>query len=200
MPTTPARASGSTATSSPSRRSVVLPTVVACPHVVDGRAHLSYPCLGPGMTRNRAKGFGCQNLWPALVVKQVDTASDLAWYVDEGSSSYLQHTPDIAGTARSAVRSMLAYTGCYGPTPGMKREKDVDLTVDGRPAHLVQTLFTVSASYRAMHNLAVRQERLWIVAVEVLPGYVALWLASVPDVERDLWPRVPAVIKAIRVV
>ncbi len=176
--------------STPPPEASLPPQQLACPVITDSRARLSYRCISPLIVHGQRSAA-----WPVNFQVEVD----LKWTLDEGSSpNSLQSGHDPATVARTLTTAMAA--GNYGPSPGIKRERDTDLVVDGKKAHLVRTLFTIAPSYRAKLHVRVRQEQLWVVAVQVTPDQVSAWYVSVPDVTRDLWVKVPAVMGSLKVV
>ncbi len=160
---------------------------LACPHVVDSSANLAYDCIVAGMTNSTT------STWPVKFEKEVD----VQWSMDEGSGR-VDSSQSPAAVAASLTSSMAAAD--YGPHAGVKKEQDADTTVDGKKAHLVQTLMTIDPTYRKQRHLKVTQERLWIVAVQVSADQVSAWYVSVPSVQKALWPRVPNLIKSLKVV
>ncbi len=180
--------SGAPAPESPTSSSPAPPAAahLACPHVVDPVAGLAYDCVVGAMTR------GSNAMWPVKFEKAVD----VQWTMDEGSGS-------VAGQSPAAVANGLSTTMAradYGPSPGVRKEADRDTTIDGKKAHLVLTVMTINPAYRKQRHLRVTQERLWMVAVQSGPNRVSAWYVSVPSVQKALWPRVPTLIKAIKVV
>ena len=131
-------------------------------------------------------------MWPVKFERTVD----VQWTMDEGSGT-------VAGQSPAAVANGLSTTMArsdYGPSPGVRKETDRDTTIDGKKAHLVLTVMTINPAYRKQRHLRVTQERLWMVAVQTGSGKVSAWYVSVPSVQKALWPRVPSLIKAIKVV
>jgi len=162
---------------------------LACPHVVDPAAGLAYDCIVAGMARTS------NSTWPLKFEKEVD----VQWTMDEGSGSAgAAGGQDVAEVATRLTGEMEQSN--YGPTPGIKKEQDTDTTVDGKKAHLVQTLMTIDPTYRKSRHLKVTQERLWILTVQRSPDQIAAWYISVPSVQKALWPKVASLIKSIKVV
>lgn len=163
---------------------------LACPHVVDAASRLAYDCVTSGMSREGG------SMWPVKFQKEVD----VQWTMDEGSGLIPASSGQaLAGLANARARAMIA--GFYGdPAPTSKKEKDVDLRVGAAKGHLVQTLITLNPGFRSGRHLKVKQERLWIVVVQVSSSQVSGWYISVPDVRRKIWPSVPNLIKTLEVV
>ena len=87
----------------------------------------------------------------------------------------------------------------YGVAPTMRTTVSRPTEVDGRPAYLLRTTFGINPAWARGEGTAVKQERLWLLAIEVAPGDVSLWYCSVPDLARSLWSKVPAAIAGIEV-
>ena len=73
------------------------------------------------------------------------------------------------------------------------------MTIDRHAAHLLQTTVTINPAWARQDGTKVKQERLWIIAIEVAADDVSLWYTSLPDLASALWPKVPATIASIRV-
>lgn len=167
-----------------------------CPHVVFPEAKLSFDCITQGMT---ARYNGA--VWPLSEYKTVEkpTATFTGWVLEEGAGHWGSpegaSLRDIAGNVRD---QMVANDG-YGANPRVQTVADRNIKVDGRPAHLLQTTFTIDPAWARKDGTKVKQEKLWIVAVEVSPNDVSLWYTSLPDLSAALWPKVPAAIAALKV-
>ncbi|HEY3715746.1 MAG TPA: hypothetical protein VGL39_14570 [Jatrophihabitantaceae bacterium] len=163
---------------------------LACPHVVDLRAHLAYDCVTDALTR------GISPIWTV----KLERPADVNWTMDEGSTDVTGvkgETP--AAAARRMVKRMI--DELYGkPLPKTKTEQDADITVGSAHGHLIQTLITIDPAYREEQHLRVQQERLWIAVVPVAPGKLSGWYTSVPDLLKGLWAGVPNTIKTLQVV
>lgn len=161
---------------------------LACPHVVDGAARLGYDCISAGMAR------GASSMWPLAFQKEVDTG----WSMDEGSGSD-RGAGSPAVEAKALTQQMVGLS--YGtPGPTSKTVKDTAIAIGKAQGHLIQTLITVNPTFRAQRKLRVKQEQLWLIVVPVAAGQLSAWYVSVPDLEKQLWPKVPALIKTLRVV
>jgi hypothetical protein len=132
-------------------------------------------------------------MWPVDFARVVETG----WTMDEGSGRVSSGgTP--AATAKGLTQEMLQLS--YGaPAPTSKTVHDDDISVGSARGHLVQTLITINPAFRSQQHLRVKQEQLWLVVVPVGAGQQAAWYVSVPDLEKQLWPSVPALIKTLRV-
>lgn len=161
---------------------------LACPHVVDPTARLAYDCIGPGMTPDQ------NSIWPVDFGRVVDTH----WTMDEGSGTLIRAGGNAAVAAKLLTQEMLQVD--YGnPAPTSKTVHDADVAVGSARGHLVQTLITINPTFRSQQHLRVKQEQLWLVVVPVGAGQFSAWYVSVPDVQKQLWPTVSALLKTLRV-
>jgi hypothetical protein len=189
----PSSTSSSGPTATPPHTATSTPTPppashLVCPHVVDATARLAYDCISTGMTQGRTA------MWPVDFGRVVDTG----WTMDQGSGRVGRGgTPTAA--AKLLTQEMLQLS--YGdPAPTSKTVHDADITVGSARGHLVQTLITINSTFRSQRHLRVKQEQLWLVVVPVGAGQLSAWYVSVPDLQKRLWPTVPAVLNTLRVV
>jgi hypothetical protein len=167
-----------------------------CPHVEYPAAKLSFDCITSGMTA-RYNGF----VWPLSEFKTVEkpTATFSGWVLEEGAGHWGSPGATSLRDIAANVRDQMVASDGYGANPRMHIDADRDMSVDGRPAHLLQTTFTLDPVWARTDGTKVKHEKLWIVDVAVSPGDVSLWYASVPDLSAALWPKVAATIAAIKV-
>ena len=163
-------------------------TAQGCPKATDPKAGLSYACISPDLKPDNSE------FWTLELSKEVD----VNWFLGEGSSVL---PPDQNGTLRElaeAISATLAKTD-YGTNPTSTQDSSADTTIDGRPAHVVQTTITLNPTYVKTSKLKVTKERLWIAVIDSGNGLDAVWYVTIPDIVSNLWTDVPAVIKSIRV-
>jgi hypothetical protein len=174
----------------PGSSSVPAPTT--CPHVVYAGAKLSFDCITDGL-----KAFYDGDVWPVSERKTVEQST--GWLVEQGAGHW--GSPDGKSLEEIAldVRQRMIDSESYGSNPKVITVADRATTVDGAKARLLQTTFTLNRAFARSEDTKVKQEKLWIVAIEVAPGDVSLWYASVPDLVKSLWPKVPSAIAAIQV-
>ena len=134
------------------------------------------------------------SMWPVRFEKTVD----VQWTMDEGSGPVDAPGSDVTSVAK--VLSTTMARSNYGPSPRATVQRDVDVSVSGKKAHVVETLMTIDPAYRKGRGLKVASERLWIVAVQVASDQITAWYVSVPDVQKALWPKVPDLIEQLKVV
>jgi hypothetical protein len=134
-------------------------------------------------------------MWPVVFERQVDTG----WTMDEGSGRIIRAGSTPAAAAKLLTQEMLQLF--YGdPLPTSKTVHDGDVTVGSERGHLVQALITINPTFRSQRHLRVKQEQLWLVVVPVGAGQFSAWYVSVPDLQKQLWPAVPTLLKTLRVV
>jgi hypothetical protein len=163
-----------------------------CQHVVYPHAKLSFDCFTTGFTP-QYNG----DVWPLRESKTVEAST--GWVVEEGAGHWGSADGESLGDIAANVRQRMVTSGGYGDGPSFATSVDKDLTVNGAKAHLLQTTFTVNPAWAKQSGTKVKHEILWIVALQVGTNDVSLWYASVPDLAKSLWPKVPAAIDSIRV-
>ncbi|HZC72801.1 MAG TPA: hypothetical protein VE442_19045 [Jatrophihabitans sp.] len=168
-----------------------------CPRVVYPAAQLSFDCITSDLKRNYEPN-SADSVWPFRVYKTVEASS--GWVLEEGAG----HLGSPRGTSlaqiTAEVRQAMVAREYYGARPGIQTVADRAITVDGAPAHLLQTTFTINPTWsRDKGHTNVKQEKLWIIAIEVAPKDVSLWYTSLPDLVSSLWSKVPATISSIQV-
>jgi hypothetical protein len=163
-----------------------------CPRVVYPGAQLTFRCITTAM---RAHYDG--NVWPVSERQTVESAT--GWFLEEGAGHWGSadgaELVDIALT----VRQQMIDDGSYGTQPAVRTRASRPTHVDGRPGYLVQTTFDINPAWARSEGTKVRQERLWLLAIEIARNDVSLWYVSVPDLTKQLWSKVPATIASIRV-
>ncbi|MFN2560919.1 MAG: hypothetical protein ABR571_06460 [Jatrophihabitans sp.] len=163
-----------------------------CPHVTFAAAKLAFDCLGSGF---RADTGG--SIWPLRESKTVESAT--GWVVEEGAGHWGATDGHSLAAIATNVRGQMADAGGYGDAPTITTLADDDTTVDGADAHLLHTRFTLNPTWAKSRKTAVKQEQLWILAIKVGSDDVSLWYTSIPDLVKDLWAKVPSIIKSIKV-
>jgi hypothetical protein len=180
-----ASASGPTSTAVP-------PT--PCPHVTYADAKLSFDCITTGFTERTNNG-----IWPLTEAKTVEAST--GWVIEEGAGHWGSLNADTLSDIAKKVRTQMVDADGYGVGPKVDTVEDDNLTVDGAQAHLLHSTMTLDPAWvqAQQAKTAVKKEQLWIVAVKVGSDDVSLWYTSVPDLESELWAKVPTIIKSIKV-
>lgn len=163
-------------------------TAQGCPQAIDPKAGLSYACISHDLKTDSSE------TWTLELSKEVD----VNWFLGEGSGVL---PPGQNGTLRElseTISASLAKTD-YGTNPTSTQDSSADTTIDGRPAHVVQTTITLNPTYVKTSKLKVTKERLWIAVIDSGNGLDAVWYVTIPDIVSNLWADVPAVIQSITV-
>lgn len=198
-PDFPGRSNGSSAPPSAAPSSLpgpsassTAPPPTPCPHVTFAAAKLTFDCLGSGFEADTTGP-----IWPLRESKTVEPAT--GWVVEEGAGHWGATNGHSLAEIAKNVRDQMAAAGGYGDTPTVTTLTDADTKVDGAAAHLLHTRFTLNRAWAKSQKTAVKQEQLWILAIKVGTDDVSLWYTSIPDLVKDLWAKVPSIIKSIKV-
>lgn len=184
---------GSSSIAPPTSSSGAVPlTDYACPDVQTSLERLAFTCLTATMT-SRVGG----RPWNVLESTTVEAAT--SWSLDMGMTYVGQRGSATLESLALKVRTEMVTEGSYGTAPTVRTDDTKPTTIDGKPAHLVQTTFTLNPTFRKTRGTAVQIEKSWILAIEVAPGEVTLWYTSIPDLRSVLWAKVPGTIAGIRV-
>ena len=191
-PSSSAPSSGSgTSSSKPSTSSSAsTPNDVACPVIVDSLAKLSYPCIVNTMTRLTDQA----GIWLTQVGLQVEPT----WYMNEGSRGLTETSGVSLTTINGTIMSAMKANQFWGPNAKATTKASKAMTIDGHQARLLQTLMTVSPTYRQRNHLKVKSEMVWVVAIRVTDATAAAFFCSVPDEVKKYWPLVPRIITQLR--
>jgi hypothetical protein len=163
-----------------------------CPHVVYPGAKLSFNCITTGM-----RTFRQDNVWPFSEIKTVEPST--GWSLDEGAGHWGSQDGVALVDIVLNVRQQMLDNQSYGTQPTVRTVVSKPTTVDGAPAYLVQTNFFINPAYAKQSGTKVKEERSWMLAIQVAPGDVSLWYVSLPDLAKSLWPKVPQLIDSIKV-
>jgi hypothetical protein len=163
-----------------------------CPHIVYPGAHLTFDCIATGM-----RTFRDGPVWPFSERRVVEAST--GWILEQGAGHWGSADGVALVDIALNVRQQMLDIESYGTRPAMHTVASRPTEVDGHRAYLLQTTFDLNQAWARSDGTAVRQERLWLLAVEVAPNDVSLWYVSVPDLIRSLWAKVPAAIATIKV-
>jgi hypothetical protein len=163
-----------------------------CPDVRYPGAHLRFSCITTGLSANYSGP-----VWPVREIKTVEEAT--GWVLEEGAGHWGSADGQSLAAIATGIRHKMIEVGGYGEKPVVRTVAARRTTVDGKPAFLLQTTVHLNPSWAHSAGTKVREERLWIVAIETAPEDVSLWYASIPNLARQLWSKVPAIIASIQV-
>lgn len=177
---------------SPSSSSVRVPASLICPTVHYTAARYSFTCLTTGLTPS-VNGTG---VWPLREYRSVEPST--GWVLETGGGHWGPPAGKSLVSIATTVRQRMVSDENYGSSPTVTTVASTDTTLDGMKAHILQTTMTLNPAFRTSRKTKVKQEKLWIVALQVGSNDVSLWYTSLPDLVSNLWPKVPAAIKSIR--
>ncbi|MCW2491588.1 MAG: hypothetical protein JWN47_952 [Frankiales bacterium] len=198
--------------------------VVACPTIRDEESHLSYNCVDNYLVQGAADNYlglrislnhetepnwviseGSGNpksvtIGPsssAVAFRQAPTAPPFP--AASGSNQALP--PPTAAQVQAEVkrRTGLALVSGYGAAPSAKILDEHSRVLSGVTSYELVTEITINPSYRAANKLKVKTERLWVVGVPTKAG-VSIFMLTIPDARKDLWPKAEATVGGIRVI
>ena len=159
--------------------------------IVDNLAKLSYPCIVNTMTRLTDQA----GIW----LTQVGLRVEPTWYMNEGSRVLTETSGVSLTTINSTIMSAMKANQFWGPNAKATTKASNAMTIDGHQARLLQTLMTVSPTYRQQNHLKVKTEMVWLVAIRVTDATAAAFFCSVPDEVQKYWPLVPRIISQVKV-
>jgi hypothetical protein len=163
----------------------------SCPQVSYPAAHLSFTCITSGMTQQLDGA-----IWPLAETKTVEAST--GWVLEEGGGHWGAQAGQSLASIAEQVRHEMVEDDDYGTNPTVTTAASKATTVGREPAYLLQTTMTLNPTWAKTAKTAVKQEKLWIIAVQVGANDVSLWYTSVPDLVRSLWAKVPAIIATIK--
>lgn len=167
------------------------PGTLTCPHISYPRARLRFDCITTGMTAADSP------IWPLSLDRSVEPST--GWVLEEGAGHWGAPQGHSLAQITAQMRQAMVDDGGYGDSPKVTTVADKDTTVGGAKAHLLQSTMTINPAWAAKQKTKVKQEHLWVVAVQVGANDVSLWYTSIPDLASNLWPKVPTVINTIHV-
>jgi hypothetical protein len=102
---------------------------------------------------------------------------------------------------RSEVRNRAgkAVQLAYGDNPTSHTLSEHSRSFGGTAGYEFLTEITINPAFRALRKLRAKTERLWVVGLPTDAG-VSIFMLSIPDNRKDLWPRAEATVGTIRVI
>lgn len=188
--------------------------VVTCPQIRDAESHLTYRCID-----NYLISDGVDNYLGLRISLNHEVEPN--WVISEGSGNPKSlasppppNTVDFqaapspgasaipsldAVTAEVQRRAGLALAQAYGDNPSAVVLEQRQRTFSGVTGFELLTEVTMNPAYRAARNLKAKTERLWVVGVPTSAG-VSIFMMSIPDERKDLWPKAEATVGTIQVI
>jgi hypothetical protein len=184
----------------------VLPSV-ACPSIRDEQSHLAYTCIDNYLEQDGSDTY--LGLRIAL-----NHSVEPGWVITEGSGnpkSIAVPAPSNSvvgyraapGAAQVSAevhdRTDRALVAAYGDAPSSRTLTAEPRTVSGAAGYLILTEITINPAYRAARKLTAKTERLWVLGVPTTAG-VSIFMLSIPDSRKDLWPKAEATIGTVHII
>jgi hypothetical protein len=104
---------------------------------------------------------------------------------------------DVQAAVRA--RAALAVAQAYGDSPTAATVEAKARDFGGVAGYELQVLVTIDPDYRVQRSLKVKTERLWVIGLPTAAG-VSIFMLSIPDERKDLWPKAEATVGSIRVI
>lgn len=204
----------------PAPRGELVPAV-SCPQIRDEESRLSYACIdnalrqdGPDVNLGLRISLS-QEVEPGWVISEgsgnprslaspppndtvvVRAEARIAFHANPKPLGPSVPSPDQV-QAEVRRRTELALQRGYGDNPSATVLAAHNRAFSGVPGFELLTEITINPAYRARRNLTARVERLWTVGVPTTAG-VSIFMLSIPDNRKDLWPRAEATIATVKV-
>ncbi len=190
----PIRGSGRLATPTGPPAPTPIEAARTCPDIVDPVARLSYTCIDDSLERT----FGLTNdpLFDSDSTMLTKT-TEPGWVAVQQSGALRVDGPSARAVARIAGQQQAADNYGDDPRASTRLEQAVDGL--GVEAYRWDQLITLDPGYVQQRRLLARSELLSTVVIKLADGgYVALTL-SIPDTQKEWWPRLDAVIASLAV-
>lgn len=166
------------------------PASYECPVARFPLANLSFECVTDDMSTAASPIFSL------VLAKQVEAGT--GWRLEMGAVRYNQGPssgPDIV----KGVGQQQVELESYGEDPTVRPVQRASRQVDGRPAYLVVDDITLNPTWARNEGTKVKVERRWLMAVETTTGSFSVFFASIPDLEKQLWPKMAAVLDSVKI-
>jgi hypothetical protein len=135
-------------------------------------------------------------VWPLRESKTVEAAT--GWVVEEGAGHWGTTDGGSLTDIAENVRDQMVDAGGYGDNPAISTIGK-EGTVGGAESAILEVTFTLNPAWARSSGTKVKQEKLWLIAIEVGTDDVSLWYTSIPDLAKPLWAKVPSIIDTIEV-
>lgn len=169
------------------------PTRASCPEVTDEVSHLAYRCID-----NYLRGD-----YPDATLglsTTLDYAVEPNWEIVQGSGLIPTTTVPTLGVLQQQVRLRTnhAITSAYGAHPIYRTLSEGQRVLNGVTGYEKVMEVHIDAAYRAQNHIKADLERLWVLGLPTVSG-VAIFMLTIPDNRKDLWPRASATVGTVHV-
>jgi hypothetical protein len=184
----------------------VLPSV-ACPSIRDEQSHLAYTCIDNYLEQDGPDTYlGLRialnhSVEPGWVITE-GSGNPKSLAVPAPSNSVVGYRADPGAAQVSAEvhdRTERALVAAYGDEPSSRTVTAEPRTVSGASGYLMLTEIAINPAYRAARKLMAKTERLWVLGVATKAG-VSIFMLSIPDSRKDLWPKAEATIATVHII
>jgi len=191
--------------------------LVTCPQIRDEESRLAYRCIDDALRQDAPDvNLGLrisltQEVEPGWVVSEGSgnphslaspPSTDTIGYQQGNRANPRPLGPSVPSPSQVQAevrrRTELALQRGYGDNPSAKVTAAHVRTFSGVPGYELLTEITINPAYRARRNLTARVERLWTVGVPTTAG-ISIFMLSIPDNRKDLWPKAEATIATVEV-
>ncbi|HST47836.1 hypothetical protein [Jatrophihabitans sp.] len=191
--------------------------LVACPQIRDEESRLTYRCIDDALRQDAPDvNLGLrisltQEVEPGWVVSEGSgnprslaspPTTDTVGYLEDSRANPRPLGPSVPSPAQVQTevrrRTDLALERGYGDNPSSEVLAAHTRSFGGVQGYELLTEITINPAYRARRHLAARVERLWTVGVPTTAG-ISIFMLSIPDNRKDLWPKAEATIATVQV-
>ncbi len=185
-----AAAAGSTKSTPPP----TLAPGTACPLVTDELSHLSYRCIDDYLRGD----YPDSTLGLSTTL---DYAVEPNWEIVQGSGLIPTTSTPGFGQLQAQVRARTdrAIKSAYGAHPSYRTLREGPLSLSGSAGYEKVMQVRIDADYRAQNHIRADLERLWVLGLPTSRG-VAIFMLTIPDNRKDLWPKADATVATVHVI
>ncbi|GAB2487550.1 hypothetical protein [Jatrophihabitans fulvus] len=161
-----------------------------CPDARFPLADLSFTCVTDGMTVSSGPVFS------PVLSREVEAGT--GWRLEMSAERWNQG-PSSAPAIVQAISQEQVGLESYGEDPTVRQVQRTTRTVSGRPAYLAVDDITINPTWARSEGTKVKVERRWLMVVETTTDNFSVFFASIPDLEKQLWPRMGDVLDSVKI-
>lgn len=162
-----------------------------CPGITYSSARMTFDCLSDAM-KVRTGGI----VFSISMAQTVETSSGLI--MEQGAMLYTGTDTTFPAIAAD-IRVDMTSKGMYGTSPKYELDDVEYSTIDGHKAYTVADTITYNPAWAKAKKSVVKTEKRWLVLVQLNDGRYTAWFASIPDIAKQYWARVPTAISSIKI-